>query len=257
MGNIDSLRNVFYSTSIDSVKLLSAKALSARYESKNPDSAVYFGEQALILARDLKRPLDEVSALLKMGAGYFFAREYNKSIDKCNKAFELSNQINDTVYKGNILYYLSRSYSRIARYDLTIQAQLDAIRFFEERNNNAAIGVMYNNMSIAYKYLGDHEAAIQALRAAYKFYRESQFIDSYFSPLINIAASYYEMKEYDSCRVYVDSARMMAKEYNMKKEPNILNHMEIWLGNLAYVKEDYKKSLRTLQSQLEGGLGIL
>lgn len=242
-SNIDSLRNVFNTTNVDTVKLLSAKALSATYESKKPDSAIYFGKQALEIANKLDRPKDKVSALLKIGTGHFFAREYNQSLEECNKALEISKKINDTIYQGVILYYLSRSYSRIARYDLTIQAQLDAIRFYEERNHPAAIGVMYNNMSIAYKYLGDYKEAIEALKIAAKNYRKAESKTNYFSPYINIAACYYQMEEYDSCLMYVDSSKMMVKKHNESKAETMLNHMEIWAGDIAYARGEYEKAL--------------
>lgn len=242
-SNIDSLRNVFNNSSVDTVKLLSAKALSARYESKNPDSAIFFGKRAFEIANKLNRPLEKVSALLKVGTGHFFARAYDQSIEECNRALEISKKINDTIYQGNILYYLSRAYSRIARYDLTIQAQLDAIRFYEERNHAAAIGVMYNNMSIAYKYLGDYREAIKALKIAAKNYRKAESKPNYFSPYINIAACYYQMGEYDSCLIYVDSSKMMVRKHNESSAETMLNHMEIWAGDIAYARGDYEKAL--------------
>lgn len=246
-SSIDSLRTVFEQSKEDTTKLFVAKSLSAQYEYIKPDSAVYYGEKALELAKKLKQPHDEVSSLLKIGAGYFFAREYNASLDFCNLALDLSKKINDTIYRGNILYYLSRSYSRIARYDLTIQSQLDAIRFFEERNNPAAIGVMYNNMSIAYKYLGDYKEAIEALKTAYKNYKKVNSTENYFSPFINITACYFQMEEYDSCAIYLDSAKVMAEKYNLESNPNILKHMEQWDGDLAYKKGNYQKALSHYQ----------
>ncbi|PHR49925.1 MAG: hypothetical protein COA32_01980 [Fluviicola sp.] len=242
-SNIDSLRNVFNSSNVDTVKLISAKALSANYEQKNPDSSVYFGKQALEIANKLDRPADKVSALLKIGTGHYFARDYNQTIEECNKALVLSKKIKDTIYQGTILYYLSRAYSRIARYDLTIQIQLDAIRFYEERNHAAAIGVMYNNMSIAYKYLGDFREAIEALKIASKNYKKAKSKENYFSPYTNIAACYFEMEEYDSCLIYVDSAKIMVKKYNKPNAETMLNHMQIWEGEIAYERGSYEKAL--------------
>ena len=64
-----------------------------------------------------------------MGLGHYMFKEYETCIEHCEKALEISHSIKDTVYEGVILYKLSRAYSKIARYDLTIQAQLDAIRY--------------------------------------------------------------------------------------------------------------------------------
>jgi len=243
LSTIDSLRTVFENTTEDTTKLFTAQTLSYRYEYSHPDSAVYFGERALELALQLDNSSEKVCAQLRIGTGYFFMREYDLSIDWCSKALELSKEINDTLYKGNILYYLSRAYSRKARYDLTIQAQLDAIRFYEERKNINGIAVMYNNMSIAYKYLGDYEEAIEVLKIANKNYVKVKNVTNYFSTYINITGCYFSMGEYDLCSLYLDTAKAMARKYNLETSPDILDHMQQWDGDLAYEKGDYEKAL--------------
>tara|TARA_B100000508_G_scaffold55003_3_gene42692 strand:- start:62396 stop:64585 length:2190 start_codon:yes stop_codon:yes gene_type:complete len=236
-GQVDSLRQVFDETKEDTVKMKSAMHLARHYVYQNNDSSLYFNRKFDSLAKKVGDTIDQIYALYTYGEVYFFETEYQKSLDYSNKAFDLSVAYNDTIYYGNILYYLSRSYSRIARYDLTIDAQLKAIRFFEERKRPEAVAVMYNNMSIAYSYLGDYEASNMALKQALKIYRETDQIGKAYMNFSNLTRNYVELEKPDTAEIYYDSIRYIIDTYH-KDEPELINYYKYWLGEIYTVKAE-------------------
>ncbi len=261
MAQLDSLRRVFEFEQQDSSKMKAARELARAYVYNNNDSSLFFNYQYDSLAKELNDSLEQLYALYTFGEVYFYQTEYDRSLEFSNEALKLSDEINDTIYKGNILYYLSRSYSRIARYDLTIDAQLKAIRFFEERHRDAAIAVMYNNMSIAYSYLGDYRASNKVLKNALEIYRHiDQFEKSYIN-FSNLTRNYVELEQPDSALIYYDSIKYILNTFH-KDELEMINYYKYWLGEIYTVKAEqveggshkksyYEKALRAFRESHE------
>ncbi|MFZ9388546.1 MAG: hypothetical protein ACO25B_11765, partial [Chitinophagaceae bacterium] len=65
--NLDSLRKELAHATADSNKFNLYSSLSGYYEERNLDSAIFFGEQALVIARKNKKQLEVASALLRKG----------------------------------------------------------------------------------------------------------------------------------------------------------------------------------------------
>jgi serine phosphatase RsbU (regulator of sigma subunit) len=239
-GKRDSLKNIVEQGS-SYQQLEAANDLAAIYETYKADSCLYFGRIALELAQYVNSDSGKMEAHYNIGLGHYQFKSYDSCVNHCKQALELSQKLNDTTFKGLILYKLSRAYSKMARYDLTIQAQLDAIRFYESQQFPLGVAVMYNNMSIAYKYLGDSREAIQVLQYALKNYRHAKYKTAYFTPLLNIGDNYYKLGLLDSGLIYLDSAILMAKTHN-QNEAYLEAYINYWKGEIAFERGEYQKA---------------
>lgn len=237
----DSLRAIIYSNQPDTSIIHAANSMAVKYEFRNPDTCLFYGQKALKLATKVSDEKQIMISHYSCGLGYYMLKEYNTCISHCESALEISGNINDSIYEGVILYKLSRAYSKIARYDLTIKTQLEAIRYYEKTDNPLGIGAMYNNMSIAYKYLGDNREAIKALKTALKFYRISGDSLQIYIPYLNIGDNYLKMGVYDSSRLYLDSAIYYSKIYN--KSTTTEGYVNYWIGEIYYEQKNYNKAL--------------
>jgi len=253
IGQSDSLRKGFNEAETDTTKMKAARELARIYVYNNNDSSLYFNRQYDSLATKLNDTLEQLYALYTFGEVYFFQTEYDLSLEYSNRALELSEEIGDTVYKGNILYYLSRSYSRIARYDLTIDAQLKAIRFFELRNRPDAIAVMYNNMSIAYSYLGDYRASNQVLIKALEIYRKTDQFEKSYINFSNLTRNYVELEQPDSALIYYDSIKYVVNAFH-KDDLEMIEYYKYWLGEIYTVKAEQVEGLSQSRSYYEKAL---
>ena len=250
IAGLDSLRNAFFNSERDTVKMKLANKIAPKYEFKSADSIVYFGQAALDLSIKLNDSTQKMIALYNLGLGHYQFKDYNICVKNCEEALKYSKLLEDTIYQGQILYKLSRAYSKMAKYDLTIQSQLDAIQFYEARKRDIGVAVMYNNMSIAYKYLGDHKEAISVLKYAIKFYKSHGDTALYTTPYLNIGDNFIQLGEYDSANVYIDSSIYYSRKYK-PADPEFVEYIFYWKGEINYNLGRYSEALDNFEmSQL-------
>src|SRR5258708_32230729 len=77
---IDSLRHEIEIAQNDTVKIVLFSTITEAYTETTPDSALYFADQLLILARKLNFKLNEVFALVQMGYALINMDNYPSSL---------------------------------------------------------------------------------------------------------------------------------------------------------------------------------
>jgi len=87
--SVDSLKSVYQSTSNDSVLYVTGRALYNYYEELNRDSALYYADQILLLARKNNKQLVEVFALDSKGYQLLQMGHYSESLQCLLHAFDI------------------------------------------------------------------------------------------------------------------------------------------------------------------------
>lgn len=194
-----------------------------------------------------QKPEQAVSSIIEIPYGSFVA-ELEKSEQLFNKGIEISKSINDSIALGEIMfkYGLLKSYQN--KFDQGLEYTLQAIRIFENLNNNTKAGIAYGGLGYnlrtrdlekGFYYMRkgikllEIENNLEGLNPVYDNYgvllSENKKLDSalhyqYKSLAIkkqlkdsiglgysyaNIANTFAEKQNYDLAKTYVDSSTVI------------------------------------------------
>ena len=137
IGRLDSLHHEFITSNNDTVRLDLANILWEYYIEVKPDSALYFGEQQLILAKKLKLKLDEAMALNMMGFALEDIGNYPGALQALLSALAIAE---DPKSEKNILppRYLDKM-------NFPKNVSSENIRLSALAHSHLALGILYGN----------------------------------------------------------------------------------------------------------------
>ncbi len=142
----DSLIIVSQTTDNDSIKSAAFVGLSIHYYAFDQDTAIFYGKQALEIARDNNFRKLESNALNIIGVSYLIKSDYEEALKAHLGALRIRESLKDTVgivesnlNLGNI-YYRSNEINRAAEMYRT------SLHFAELVDHKRAMGLLYNNL---------------------------------------------------------------------------------------------------------------
>ena len=148
---IDSLKHQLAISKPDTNRVEVLAGLSFFYKFSNPDSAFFYGQQAITLASKIHYPKGEIEGLLWLGVTNSALGNISKAMELCFKFFKIADKNNLVIYKEEGLaligYYfmLSKNYSKALSY------LYQALKISDpKRSSKSAFVTMYN---LAYTYL--------------------------------------------------------------------------------------------------------
>ena len=182
----DSLKRVITTTTSDSTKYLTLMVLSSRYMEDNRDSALYYVQRAVILAKRNKKTLDEAYALNIKGYVLMHLGKYGESF-KCfqeafkiaeNPANEIASWINPAPTPLNesrlnilsgIHYDMGHLYGRTDKTDKQIFQYKETKRLAEVFKDTSLLGYVNMNLGGVYIKLNKLDSALVMEQNAERF----------------------------------------------------------------------------------------
>ena len=173
----DSLKHELTISRPDTNRVLVLAELINDYKFDIPDSAFFYGQQALTLARQIKFPKGEAQALL-------FLSVTNRALGNTSKALELRFKGLQIAEKNNLIG--------------------------EKQHAMTLLGSSYMD-------LGNYSQALFYLYKALKLNdpNDSKSPNRFCLTLITLASTYLSMNKLDSAKYYSQSASDSAKQYNL------------------------------------------
>ena len=153
-SEIDSLQKMLGNTQNDTVKLVLFRNIARIYSEMNPDSAFYYAEKSLSLARELNFKLEEGSALREMGYSLLNMGNYPRALQTALSAFAI---MEDPKSEQNILTGNYPGDDALTNRGVSPNAQ----RLGELAFTHQIMGVLYSNMNNFEKALHHHILARQ------------------------------------------------------------------------------------------------
>jgi len=285
-SKIDSLRHELSIATHDSTRAHFMNRLSNYYRANRPDSAIFYANEALILARNINAPELEVQALalstlvqiyigndsralqlnleaikiaelialknpglfVQSGRIYEMSGNYSKALEESRKAKTMADSINH-----NFFMVLARA--RMAEMFLFMD-QLDSAIYYghmaedyAEKNSGAGYFSKHALGQIYFKK-GDMERALKFLREALQ---SSQVNFLIYNSLYKMAKVYQEIGEADSSAYYANKSLNTSMEGQLYKyimEANILLS-EIYEGSEPEKALQYSKSAFAYRDTLD------
>ncbi|MGB0521969.1 MAG: tetratricopeptide repeat protein [Flammeovirgaceae bacterium] len=123
----------------------------------------------------------------------------------------LNDKLTATNYKSAVYYYQGKL-------EKAAEMMKEMARIQEERGNKKALGMIYGNLGVVYKSVGNLRESLTFGFKALALHREVNNQFDQISALINISQIYYTLTEYRTAINYVMDAYRLAQKLNHEKE---------------------------------------
>jgi two-component system NtrC family sensor kinase len=223
---IDSLLAVLQKTNQDSNKVNSLNALSYEFRSNDPDTAIYFANQALDVATKTNYEIGIANAYLSLGAAKMNLGKYEDALNNNNDALKMLDELlnKENINKSAILSLKARAYANNGNiyddhgnYSEALKNNSEALKIREEIGDKAGIAASYNNMGNIYSAVGNYPEALKNFFAALKIKEEIGDKKSIANSYNNLGNAYYSQRDYAQALKYHLTALKIRQEINDKK----------------------------------------
>lgn len=207
---IDSLFAVLNATKQDSIRLKTLIALANSLRSNDPDTSVYFADEALALAKKLNDNTGSVNAHLQRSVAKMNLGEYNEALNSSTQALKICDQLlasntgpNITSEKNNILKLKATGYSNLGNiydnqgdYSKALENDYTALQIWRETGDKAGIAGAYNNIGNIFAAQAIYPEALKNLFAALKIKEELGDKKSIANSYNNIGIVYWNQGDF-------------------------------------------------------------
>ncbi len=251
LRTIDSLKTALKTTT-DTTKVKLLMALSEDYRKTNPDSALYYGEQVLLLSQQLGYQKGIVEGLSKKGVAYEYKGEYQQALQLYTealeiaktkdiqqvihpvytnialvnkalgdfpkalaynfKALELSEQTRDSADMAVSLNNIGNLYSFRDNFDEGLKYYLQAAELFEKLDEKKRLASILNNIGIIYSYQGKFEKSLAYHERSLKLKQELDNTNGVAASLNNIGNLMRDQEKYEEAKDYLLEALAIYKK---------------------------------------------
>ena len=279
---IDSLKQVLQQAD-DKTKLKTMIVLSNHYFYSKPDSALYFIQKGLELAREKQYPKYEIKLMNSLGIFYNEQGNYKKAGKILEQTYELAKQNKDTLSMISALGNLGNNRLHVGKFDEAIDYFTRIADMYKKLGNIKGVAKVYGAMGNMYremqkddkaleyykrsqeKFLQVHdtvstaltmlnsafilikmnqmEQAENSLQSAYQIFKRNNINLNAAKCLEGLAKIKIKQKEYDKALKYSKEALNIFKKLNSQTDIS-LNYS--YLANIYTAKKDYNKAEKYL-----------
>ncbi len=258
--NPDSLKVLINKQENDTLKILTLKKISNHYKAIDNDSAMFYAEKMLSLAKQ-KQILYYVSDAFDVKANIF--EQIGKlefCVESIDSAKRYAQLIDDPL---GVIYFAANKgsvYMKMGSYFDALQSFDEAQKIAEQINRPDRVAAALNNIGAVYHYLGDDETSLDYFIQSYEIRLENNLTKKLAYSLNNIGAVYSKYGNYEEALIYhkkaLETAKQQSDDYNylialinMGLDYDFLNDFSRGLKYYSKaLKEAKKQGDKTLQS---------
>lgn len=244
----DSLRNLYKTVEADNEKLHILKQLSCELKYSDFESAVFYGNKAIEIARKTKDESTEANIHNCLGLGFSNQKEFQKSFKHFTQAEKLYQKANNHEMIGVIYNNLGLLYNAQSDFATELTYHQKALEIFEKHNIPSRKAMSYINIGKVYTFTQDYKTAGEFFIKAYKIYDELGDYKRVVTCLNNIAAIYQYNKEYELSLFYFEKNLELLDKMDMERsKAMVLYNMSAPLMSLNHYKEAEERLLQALE----------
>ncbi|MDD2633383.1 MAG: tetratricopeptide repeat protein [Bacteroidales bacterium] len=182
----------------------------------NPDSAIFYNNQAAALSNVPGREEEYSAALSNLGLIYKNMGDFQQALKYYNHALEISKKMNQPVWMAIDLNNIANVYSLWQKYDLAKRYLTQSIQISQQLNDPAAMEVNLNNLAYAYQESGDLDSALILYNQSAAIAEELGRFGNLAVRKINIGMVYYRKGEYDKAAEFVKAGLATNRQLGLK-----------------------------------------
>ncbi len=236
---IDSLKNAKISASkIDKANILNR--LGWEYRLHNPDSALYYSDQALSIAKSLDNHRVIGTALNYIGLAHGYKGEYSAAFKIFHKSMDYATEHGDPINLAHAQNGLGRLLFSQGDLINSYEYFFSALAIFDSIDNKAGMGYCYKSLSELYLAQNNFKKALsmslKALEIRKKLGNKRGQISSYHE----IAEIHLQLEQYEKALEYLNIALDISTS---SKDDISLVETYLGISNILYHQNLYDKSL--------------
>ena len=225
---LDSLRRIFFNSTIDSVRYESAIHLYDYYEELNRDSAFFYGDQSVLISRKNNKVLNEAYSLTRKAYQEVNKGRFAEALHSLLDAFAISeNAANDGSYWA---VHPLKQESKKRLYTLSCTHHIYGILMRETRNMEQQVIHFREAKRIAVEINSPARSLLGSL---------------------NLGRIYFEQDKLDSALLYEDEAEEISRTSGREK---YLSGILLFKANIYAGKGDTTKALSYLYEGIRSGI---
>jgi tetratricopeptide (TPR) repeat protein len=239
--NIDSLLILIKTDKPDTSKVIHSNKLCSEYLNIGLyDTALYYGNAALVLANklDFKKGISNTYNCL--GNMHLFQSDYSKSIDYYLKALKIDEELKDKKGMAMRLANIGTVYRKQSDYPKALDYNFKALKLQEELKNKNGIASLLSNIGIIYVNQSDYPKALDHYFRSLKMAEELADKKVQASSLTNIGNVYSSQADYPKALEY------FFKSLKIKEELGNKDGVAKTLTNIGIVhkkQKDFRKAI--------------
>ncbi len=235
---LDSLRNILRNATTDSVRHNTCVKLYFYYQEVNRDSALFYTEKRLALAKQNNYKLAEAAALIGIGYQYAQMGKYAASYQNFLLALHIAEDPNNEEKNG----------WRIAQIPVSGKDRL------------SILALTHHGLSVLMRDTENPKQEIYHLKEALRIARQNNYIDRQMLANMNMSIAYLKMNQLDSALYFAKEADIFSKNPKYRgiyRGINIANIGDIYLkkGDKKLAKKYYYEGL-SLSNEKNNQSGI-
>lgn len=217
-SEFDSLKNITLSNKADTNVCQALIHLGVFYWDTNPDSSIYYCDQAYTLASKLKNKLLMATALKTKGVAW----DIQGNLDSCLKYLNESKigfqQIGRDDKLSHTLSDMASAWLNRGNYELALRNHFQSLKLRQKFGDENFIAISYNNIGLVYRSKKEYSKAIdfykKSLEIKERLHNQQGVLNTY----INIGSAYHSKAQYDSALYYGKLALELAHTLNQQND---------------------------------------
>jgi two-component system, NarL family, sensor kinase len=231
----------------DSQKVYTLSDICFEYRFEEPDSALHYGNKAVLLAQKIKIPKALSQALNDRGIAHADVSNYEAALADYRQSMAIRTMLNDSLGIAALHNKIGIVYQKQGAFAKAIESQLEALRIFEALGKTAYVALAQNNVAILHSNLGNYDKSLEmhflALETRQKLGDEFSIAMSH----ANIANVYFLKADTVNAIEYYEKAVPVFR--NLKHSEGLSTGLHNWAS--SYVSSNPKKALELLNEALE------
>jgi signal transduction histidine kinase len=261
-AKIDSLLKVLESSKEDTAKVNTLNRIASEFRNNNPDTAIYFANQAHSLAFKLNDKMGIANSCLIFGSAFKNLGNYEMALNNCDSALIIYEQLLQTYTepeltagKLKILKQQARAYNGIAiindlqnNYPEALKNNLNALKIREEISDKEGMAASYNNIGLVYENMGNYPEALKNYYASLEIAEENGFKQSIGIAYHNLGSIYDGQRNYpEALKNYFASLKISDELGDRQGVSNNYNN----IGTIYFNQGNYPEALKNFLSGLK------
>lgn len=255
---IDSLLHLIKKEKADTNKVKHLNDIAWELMESNPDSAITYANEALLLAKRLNWEKAFGETLRNLGTCNFLKADYPKALEFYLKALSVDEKIinkkgmasdlaniglvykNQDEYEKAITYYqkalkideeigskkgmaadlgnIGTAYKSLKNYSKALEHHQKALLIYQELKNKRGMAINYGSIGNIYKSTAEHEKALENYFSSLKLYEELDNKNGIVINLTNIGIVYTKQKKNKESEQFLLKAIQISKEIGLTKQ---------------------------------------
>lgn len=236
----DSLKMVLETAPADTNKVKTLIAICRSEYRSLPSEAVFYGNEARILAKALGYDQGLAQAYKYIGMGYYFQGDYWETINNWQLSLSTFEAINDKEGVSNILNNIGAVYNNEGDDARALEYYLRSLKAAEETTDTSRIVVASINIGTIYlKKNATHDKARQYYLSALPLIEKLGNHVAEGTVSVNLGEIHFEREEYDTALYYYEKSLNAFRKTNLGNVPYALTS----IGKVYMKRGDYQKAI--------------